>query len=441
MPDPAAILAEGFTTDPYWWDAAAPETARDPLPDATDVLVVGSGYCGLSAAAELARNGVAVTVVDAEELGAGASTRSGGMVSSGQKLVIGGAIKGVDAARMARLLEDSLSSYDHLKTLIREEALDADLGVVGRYFAAYVPRHYDRLRRNGELLARHTGVTVHEIPKSRQHEVTRTDFYHGGIVIDDYGGLHPGKYHRALRALARRHGATLRSHAPVLGVEPSGDGFSTVETGRGRIRARHVLYGTNGYSDRASPYLRQRVVPVRSYQIATAPLPRALMDEINPGRRMITDSRRELIYARPSPDGTRLLFGSRPGMFTVPEREAAPKLHALMRAVWPQLAAVQVTHCWSGKVGMTADKLAHLGRQDGVDFAVGCNGNGVALMTYLGHQAALKLLGRQNRPSAFDAPSFPRVPVPFYDGKPWFLPVVSGWYHLRDAVEHRFAGR
>ncbi|PIK69262.1 hypothetical protein CS379_30745 [Methylobacterium frigidaeris] len=183
------------------------------------------------------------------------------------------------------------------------------------------------------------------------------------------------------------------------------------------------------------------MVPVRSYQIATEPLPKALMAEINPGRRMITDSRRELIYARPSPDGTRLLFGSRPGMFTLPEHEAAPRLHALMRTVWPQLAQVRVTHCWSGKVGMTADKLAHLGRQDGLDFAVGCNGNGVALMTYLGHQAALKLLGRQNRPSAFDAPAFAAVPVPFYDGTPWFLPVVSGWYHFRDAVEHRLARR
>ncbi len=149
----------------------APETARDPLPERTDVLVVGSGYCGLSAAAELARNGVDVTVVDAEELGAGASTRSGGMVSSGQKLVIGGAIKGVDAARMERLLEDSLSSYEHLKTLIQDQGLDADLAVLGRFFGAHVPRHYDRLRRHGELLARHTGVTVHEIPKVRQHEI------------------------------------------------------------------------------------------------------------------------------------------------------------------------------------------------------------------------------------------------------------------------------
>lgn len=295
MPDETAVLAPNFTTDPYWWDAAPPATGREALPETTDVLVVGSGYCGLSAAAELARNGVDVTVVDAEALGAGASTRSGGMVSSGQKLVIGGAVKGVDAARMERLLADSISSYEHLRTLITEKQLDADLGVFGRYFGAHVPRHYDRLRRHGELLARHTGVTVHEIPKSRQHEVTQTDFYHGGIVIDEYGGLHPGKYHRALRRLAAESGARLRSHAPVLKVGPLVDGFHSVETGRGTIRARNVFFGTNGYTGTGNPDLRKRIVGVRSYQIATEPLPPELMAQINPGRRMITDSDRKSV--------------------------------------------------------------------------------------------------------------------------------------------------
>jgi len=439
MPDETAVLAPNFTTDPYWWDAAPPATDRSALPETTDVLVVGSGYCGLSAAAELARNGVDVTVVDAEELGAGASTRSGGMVSSGQKLVIGGAVKGVDGARMERLLADSISSYEHLRTLIAEKQLDADLGVFGRYFGAHVPRHYDRLRRHGELLAKHTGVTVHEIPKSRQHEVTQTDFYHGGIVIDEYGGLHPAKYHRALRRLASESGARLRSHAPVLKVGPLTNGFHIVETGRGTIRARNVFFGTNGYTGQGNPDLRKRIVGVRSYQIATEPLPPELMAQINPGRRMITDSKRELVYSRPSPDGTRLLFGCRPGMLDLPERDAAPRLHAMMLKVWPQLAGYRVTHCWSGKVGMTADKIAHMGRRDGIDFALGCNGNGVALMTYLGHQSALKLLGHQNQPSAFDSPAFPEIPVPFYDGRPWFLPIVSGWYHLQDAIDRRMA--
>jgi glycine/D-amino acid oxidase-like deaminating enzyme len=110
----------------------------------------------------------------------------------------------------------------------------------------------------------------------------------------------------------------------------------------------------------------------------------------------------------------------------------------MMIKVWPQLKDVKLTHCWSGYVGMTVDKIAHMGTHDGVSHAVGCNGNGVALMSYLGHQSALKLLGRQNRPCAFDNPAFPTHPL--YRGNPWFLPLVSGWYHLRDAVDRRMAG-
>ena len=112
---PSDIFATDFVERPYWWDAAPPEEDLNALPASVDVAIVGSGYAGLSAAAELARAGRSVVVLDADALGAGASTRSGGMVSSGQKLVVGGAMKGVDQALCARLIEDSIGSFEHLK--------------------------------------------------------------------------------------------------------------------------------------------------------------------------------------------------------------------------------------------------------------------------------------------------------------------------------------
>src|SRR5690606_31579588 len=152
-------------------------------------------------------------VMDELAIGAGGSTRTGGMVSSGQKLVIGGAVKGVDEARKARLLKDSLASFDYLKRFVGEDQLDADLNISGRFFGAISQRHYEQLCRDGELLRTHTGVTVHEIPKARQAEVSATEFYKGGIVIDEYGGLHAGKYHAALRKLATALGVKFASHA------------------------------------------------------------------------------------------------------------------------------------------------------------------------------------------------------------------------------------
>jgi glycine/D-amino acid oxidase-like deaminating enzyme len=148
---------------------------------------------------------------------------------------------------------------------------------------------------------------------------------------------------------------------------------------------------------------------------------------------MVSDTRRDLIYARPSPDGTRLLFGSRPGIFDMPDKLAAKRLYTRMLAIWPQLAGVKITHAWSGRVAMTVDKIAHLGTRDGADFAAGCNGNGVALMTFLGYQTARKILGEQNMPSAFDRETF--TAVPFYSGKPWFVPLFAGWYRLRDFLD------
>ncbi|WP_027351029.1 NAD(P)/FAD-dependent oxidoreductase [Halotalea alkalilenta] len=431
-----AVFSDDFVKRPYWWDAAPPETCLEALPTEVDVAIVGSGYAGLNAAIELARHGRRVVVLDADELGSGASTRTGGMVSSGQKLVVGGAIKGIAPELFQRMIEDSIASFAFIQQLVEEQELDADLEIKGRYFGAHAASHLPRLYQMGDILARVTGVKVHRFNRDDQHQVIGSDYYHGGILVDDYGGLHPAKYHRALRELARRHGAELRSHARVLEIKPASRG-KVVLTQRGAIEAREVLVCTNGYTDATpTPSLARRVVPVRSYQIATEPLPPELIERLVPGGRMITDSRRDLIYSRPSPDGSRLLFGSRPGLYEIDERQAALKLRARMLEVWPELADYRLSHAWSGKVAMTVDKTAHVGTMDEAHYALGCNGNGVALMSWLGYRLAQKLLESAPRPLSFDREKFQRLP--FYDGRPWFLPLASGWFRLRDGIERRW---
>lgn len=428
-----AIFTEDFKTTPYWWDAAPPETCRDPLPAETDVVIVGSGFAGLNAAIELARYGKNVVVLEANALGSGGSTRTGGMISSGQKLVVGGAIKGIAPELFQRMIADSIASFAFIQDLVREERLDADLFIGGRYFGAHTQKQLAGLYQMGDILHRVTGVTVHKIDRTTQAPIIGSDFYHGGILVDEYGGVHPGKYNRALRELARKFGAQLFSHARVTGVENEG-GSKVVYTERGTLRARQVIFLTNGYTDaQASPNLAKRIVPVKSYQIATEPLPPELMAKLIPGGRMITDSRRDLIYTRPSPDGTRLLFGSRPGIMDCDDKTAAIRIRQRMLAIWPELAAYRISHAWSGYVGMTWDKTAYAGEMDNARFAVGCNGNGVALMSWLGYRAAQKLLGTEARPLSFERNTF--KPIPLYGGKPWFLPLVTGWYRFRDAVD------
>lgn len=428
-----ASLADDFKTTPYWWEAAPPEPADGtPLAEDADVAIVGSGYCGLSAALELARNGLRVAVLEADDLGIGASTRSGGMVTGGQKFVVSGALAGYDAQRAGRILEDARASLEHIETLIAAHGLDADYVRCGRLIAAWTPAHYARLERWAELLRRHTQATVSLVPRARLAEEIGGDYYHGGLLIEDYGGLHPAKYHRALRDCARRHGARLHGHAEVRAIERDGDRF-VLRSARGDVRAREVFLATNGYSGGAVPFLARRVLPVASYIIATEPLPEELTRRLSPRRRMFSDTKRDLFYFRLSPDGTRVLFGARPSARDLPERAAAGRSFALARAVWPELRGYRLSHCWTGNVGMTADHVPHMGVHDGAHYAVGCNGSGVAMMTYLGHQTALRILGRQNRPCAFEGLDFPAAPLRF--ARPWLVPAAAVYYRFRDWID------
>lgn len=429
----SACLADNFKTTPYWWEAAPPEAgAGQTLPEEADVAIVGSGYCGLSAAIELAGNGLNVAVLEAGDLGMGASTRSGGMVTGGQKFVVSGAIAGYGAEQARRILEDARASLEHIETLIERHGLDADYVRCGRLIAAYTPRHYTRLERWADLLRRHTDATVSLVPRDRLTEEIGGDYYHGGLLIEDYGGLHPAKYHRALRERARETGAGLHGHAEVRRIDRDAGGF-VVRTARGDVRAREVFVATNGYTGGVVPYLERRVIPVASYIIATEPLPDELTRQLSPRRRMFSDTKRDLFYFRLSPDGTRVLFGARPSARALLEHEAAGRSFALACAVWPALRDYRVTHCWTGNVGMTVDHTPHMGVHEGAHYAVGCNGSGVAMMTYLGHQTALRILGRQNRPCAFEGLPFPADPVRL--ARPWIVPAAAGYYRLRDWVD------
>jgi len=431
------MLSERFRDIPYWWEAAPPEDASAvPLPEQVDVAIIGSGFTGLCCALELAEHGVGVTVLDAGPLGGGASSRSGGMVTGGQKLVVTDAIAGLPPERQARLLADAGESLVTLERFITQFGLDADYERCGRLILAHVPKHYRRLERWAKLLRERAGSAVSLLPRERLPEEIGGTRYHGALLIEDYGGLHPGKYHRALRDAARARGAVLASHAPVLGIARDGPGF-LVRTGRGSIRAREVVVGTNGYTDALVPALRRGVVPVRAYVIATAPLPAGLAARIVPRQRMMSDTQRDLFWMRLSPDGTRMIFGARPGVLEQEPRRAARRLHRMMCSVWPELREVPVDYCWTGNVGMTADHLPHMGTHDGVHYALGCNGSGVAMMSYLGYQTARKLLGRQNRPCAFEGAELPALPA-FARG-PWLVPLAAGWYRLRDRLDELMA--
>lgn len=439
MSIPSSLRAPDFKAAPYWWDAAEPPKRDAALPAHTAVAVVGGGYAGLSAALTLRRLGHEVTVLDAERIGWGASSRNGGMVSGGLKLAGGDLAKRHGAEKAQAILETAAASFPFIEELIAREGIDCDYRRSGRFNPAWTPAHYRAMAARADKLADLTGHPTRMVPRERQREALGSDHYHGGMIADGAGSLHPGKYARGLASAAEHAGARLVDGVRVSGIRHQGNGFR-LATSQGEMLADAVLVATNGYSrgpggagGGAMPWLARRLLPIASYIIATEPLEPELVDRLFPSHRMVGDSRRVLNYFRASPDGTRVVWGGRASFRDATAEQAAPTLHRMMAEVFPELRQTRITHAWSGNVAFTFDFLPHIGVQEGVHYAAGCQGSGVAMASWLGHNAALKVAGAANRDFALDSLHFPTMPL--YDGTPWFLPLVGGWYRLRDRID------
>ena len=430
-----ASFHPNWQAQPYWWDAAPPQPANDQLPSEVDVAIVGSGYCGLHAAREFARNGLSVAVLEAGEPGFGASTRNHGMVSGGLKIPPGLDQRlGPEWAEAIR--RTAFESFGFLKNVIHSEKLDVDYAETGRFIGAHSPAWYERLKTRGDELRSRYGYHVRMVPRSEQRTEVGSDFFHGGLVIEEVGGMDPAKLHLAVRRLAEKDGARIYGRAEVRDIAGPPGRFVLCTT-RGDLAASKVLVATNAYTGAfnrtLSPYLRRRLIPITAYMVATEELPPDLARELMPTNRMGADTKRSLYAYRLSPDKRRIIFAGRAKFRDIDERAATPILHRFACEVWPQLRDFRITHCWKGFVGFTFDKLPHLGEYEGIHYVAGCQGNGVALMSYLGHQAALKMLSGAERQCGHDGVPFPTRPG--YDGWPWFLPIVGAYYKSRDALD------
>lgn len=432
------LFAPGFKAAPYWWEEAPPANPVVPeLPDQVDVAVVGGGYCGLSAALELGRQGLGVAVLEAGQIGEAASSLNGGLVLGALKFSGADLAQRFGEARAGALLEEGARCWPFLEELLTREGIACHYRRTGRFVGAHCPRAFETLSARADELRRLTGMDVTPLPRARQREEIGTDLYYGGLVVEASAGLHPALYHHGVAAAARRAGARVLEGVRVQRIVRAGADRFALRTSAGDLGARQVLVATNGYTTDATPWLRRRLIPIASFIIATEPLPPETTRRLIPKGRMIADTKRILYYYRLSPDGTRVIFGGRASFRGIDARTAAPELHRFMTSVWPELARTRITHAWCGNVAFTFDHVPHIAVHDGIHYAAGCQGSGVALGTYLGYQAALKLAGKAARPCAFDGLPFPTKPL--YTGNPWFLPVVGSAYRLLDTLDQRLA--
>jgi glycine/D-amino acid oxidase-like deaminating enzyme len=423
---------------PYWVDTISIPTTDPsaPLPETVDVAVIGGGFTGLSAALALARRGAKVAVLEAETFGWGASSRNGGMVLTGLKkgpetLI---ARYGLETAR--RLYAASLASIDCVEQIVKEHGIACDFSRSGHLEVAVKPKHFESFVRGAELIAREFKHTLRVVEKKDLRQEIGSAIYHGGLVDDTSAGVNPGRYVAGLRQAAARAGAQLHDHTRVENIERrAGNAAYRLTTSRGSLDSRAVFVATSGYTGNATPALQRRIVPLGSYIIVTEALPEDLARIVSPRDRMIYDSKNFLYYYRLTPD-RRMLFGGRAAFF--PEtantvRKSAEILRQGMLSVYPMLRDVQVEYVWGGTLDFAFDIMPHAGEMDGLFYALGYAGHGVAMATYLGSKMAAVISGDRHA-NPFEGLPFPRAPLGLYNGRPWFLPLGAAWYKFLDWV-------
>ncbi|HEY2887199.1 MAG TPA: FAD-binding oxidoreductase [Candidatus Limnocylindrales bacterium] len=422
-------LNRDYERRPYWHATMPPlpDRAGRDLPDVVDVAVVGGGYTGIAAGRKLGLQGAKVVVLEAETLGWGASTRNGGIAHPGFKWGPPALVKRYGEPLARALYRESVDATAMVAGLIRDQGIDAELRLSGYLELAWGASHAAAFPEEAAAL-KDFGTPARPISRDELRTEIGTDAYHGGLAVDGGGVVHPAKWFVGLVGLAERAGAELHEGVRVRSLRRQGDGRFVVETSRGAILAKDVLVATNGYTDGVAPAVRRRVIPIGSYIIATEPMPEDLAREISPTGRAYFDTRNFLSYWHVSAD-RRMIFGGRVSFVPTSVDRTAKLLYRRMLAIHPQLAGTRVAYSWGGKVGITMDRMPHIGRTAGVMYAVGYSGTGVVLSTYLGTRAA-EWLGGGAAPALAQL-RFPLVPAP-YEGRPWFLPVVGEWFRMQD---------
>lgn len=419
-------------TTPFWWeDAPKPIHQNDPLPSSVDVAVIGAGYSGLNTALILARAGLSVAVFEAGQFGDGASSRNGGMVGpSFHKLGIAGLKTLYGEDRANDIIRESVGFVDFLENFLKDESIDTDFARKGRFRGALTPAHHDAMARQLETFQQACDVKGHMVPKNNVADETGSKSFHGGVVYEIDGGLNPAKYLWGLLGKVKDAGASVFEQHEVTAINRQ-DGKFEVVLKAGNLRAEHVAICTNGYTGKQFKHLHRRVLPLRSAMIATEELDAGTLQRLMPKGRVYGDSRRIVAYYRPSPDGKRIVFGSRASGLKDNPHKNAKQLHAAMSEIYPDLKNTAITHVWSGLVAYSFDHAPHIGEMNGLHFAMGYCGSGVARATYFGQKLGYKILNQQERgQTAFDDLTFQTKR--FYNGNPWFMPAILSWHRLAD---------
>lgn len=419
-----------------WGATATPLRAFPALQDdaQADVVIIGSGYTGLSAAHHLAQSGLSSIVLEANRPGWGASGRNGGVITAKFRLSFP-AIAAAHGKPMAkRMYEIALEATDIVTQLVEAYGIDAaNLTRSGQVKAAHNHETLAYAVKEAEWLRAELGDTTMSVLDAGQvREETGSNGFVGGVLNAGSGGIHPLNYLHGLAEGVAARGIPIHAGTPALRLRREGDGV-LVETPGGVVRAKQAIIATNSYSDLtpATKAYQSTLIPFRSAIIATERLSPNLAATVMPTRRTYTETKRMMRWFRMVDD--RIVFGGR-GAFGKTDSPAAFRaLQKAMIGIFPQVSDVPLAYRWSGLVAMTLDSVPHVGRiDDRVMVAMGYNGAGVAMSSLMGRYLAAFARGERPDVGLLDVGRM--RPVPFYALREPAVRAVAGWYQFLDAI-------
>lgn len=356
-----------------------------------DVAIIGAGYTGLTAALYLAEAGLAVHVLDRHQPGWGCSGRNGGQVNPGFKLNPDEIWAHYGPENGPRALKVACGTCDLVFELIDKHAIACEAVRPGYVQGGVGSRGQRELNERVRQWQVH-GEAAELLNRREVSELLGTEVYDQGMYHAAGGNVQPLSYARGLARAALAQGAQIHDDSAAVAVERAGLEW-LVRSKNGSVKARHLLFGTNGYTDTLWPGLAQAVVPVSSVIAATEPLSDNIAKSILPGRHAVSETLRIQVYYRKDADG-RFVIGGRGPIWRDLDKFSDSLVRQTAARYFPALKGVDWTHKWGGWIAMTFDHAPKLMRlAPGVLASMGCNGRGLAMATMFGKQMALEVLG------------------------------------------------
>jgi gamma-glutamylputrescine oxidase len=404
-----------------------------------DVAIVGGGLAGLSAAIELRDRGFDVALLEAREIGHGASGRNGGQAIHGLACDITTIEDqlGRDAARQVFAM--SLEALDLVRARIERFAIDCDWrdGYLG---VAVNARKARALRDDVDHLAARYDFQQTWIDRADLPRWIASPRYVAAAHDSRSGHLQPLKYTRGLARAARTLGARLHEQTVVTALQSGADAVTLTTAGGATLRARHVLLAGNVYlqefAPTLAPRLAARIMPVGTYIVCSEPLPPALAASLIPCGAAVCDNNFVLDYFRPTADH-RLLYGGRVSYSTATPMNLAASMARRMTQTFPQLKGTRIEHAWGGFVDISMNRAPDFGRLSGGDSRVyylqGFSGHGLALSGLAGRVVAEAIAGDASRLDVFSRLKH----QPFPGGRSLRTPALvlgMAYYRMRDLL-------